>query len=354
MVTIEGNGIVRAADGHIDCGPRCAAAYDSGRVVTLRADPKQHFFFERWIGACVGTTETCVIAVDEATAVRAVFARLPGGYVDVTVGGPGSIVSTPNGISCGRTRTHTRVDHCYGTFGERAPIRLRAVPARGSAFVAWGGACRGAFGSSCRLVGVSGEPDEHGRVAVDRVRATFRRSVTIAGKQPLTVTYRGGFFRPMTSRPIGIHCPDTCSALFSSGSVVTLRGLAAWGGACVGVSAICTLAVDAPTHVRARLSFRVPPPGSGMGCCAGALGLNVTVTGRGHVVDGHKIDCSGAAGGKSDCQQFFRPGAAVVLNALPAQRFVEWGGSCRNYRNDPTCRLSVIAAKGVTARFSRR
>jgi hypothetical protein len=184
------------------------------------------------------------------------------------------------------------------------------------------------------------------------VSATFRRTVLAAGEQTLTVDYNGFGSQRLTSTPTGIDCPGTCSASFPSGSLVTLRGLAHWDGACVGVSSACTLFVDAPTDVLARLSFRAPPPGGGANCCVGGYGLNVTVAGRGQVVDGHTINCGATTGGKSDCSVVARPGAHVLLRALPQSRFVQWGGTCQNYRT-PTCRLSLIGPQNVTARFRR-
>jgi len=59
----------------------------------------------------------------------------------VSVVGPGRVVSSPRGISCG--------SRCSASFMRGRPLALRAVPAAGARFVGWRGACRGT--NACRL-----------------------------------------------------------------------------------------------------------------------------------------------------------------------------------------------------------
>ena len=55
-VTVEGQGHVGSADGHVDCGDTCAASYSSSQntLVELQATPAQGYVFGGWGGACSG------------------------------------------------------------------------------------------------------------------------------------------------------------------------------------------------------------------------------------------------------------------------------------------------------------
>ena len=59
----------------------------------------------------------------------------------VSVVGPGRVISSPRGISCGR--------RCSASFMRGRPVTLRAMPAAGARFVGWSGGCRGV--KACRV-----------------------------------------------------------------------------------------------------------------------------------------------------------------------------------------------------------
>ena len=59
----------------------------------------------------------------------------------VSVAGSGRVVSTPRGISCAR--------RCSASFERGMRLVLRALPAKGTRFAGWGGACRGV--KACRV-----------------------------------------------------------------------------------------------------------------------------------------------------------------------------------------------------------
>jgi phospholipase C len=80
---------------------------------------------------------------------------------------------------------------------------------------------------------------------------TFQVSVTLAGTSTGTVT----------SSPAGISCPSTCSASFSSGTIVKLTAIAGkgaffagWSGACKGTGA-CKLTMNANESVTATFNI---------------------------------------------------------------------------------------------------
>jgi hypothetical protein len=72
----RGAGDVTSGDGGIDCGTGCAAAYDHGTPVTLTAFPDAHSVFAGWSGGGCQGREPCVVTVDAAKTVTALFSRL--------------------------------------------------------------------------------------------------------------------------------------------------------------------------------------------------------------------------------------------------------------------------------------
>lgn len=59
----------------IVCGADCTEAYAMGTRVTLKAVPRADSRFVRWLGACTSTQRTCVVTMDDARTVTAVFRR---------------------------------------------------------------------------------------------------------------------------------------------------------------------------------------------------------------------------------------------------------------------------------------
>ncbi len=147
--------------------------------------------------------------------------------------GSGTITSTPAGINCGST--------CSSSFAPDTVVTLSASPAAGSAFSGWsGGGCSGT--GSC-MVTMS---------AAATVTATFSLNT-----YALTVIKAGPGAGTITSTPAGIACGSTCSASYSSGTMVTLTAFATngffngWsGGGCSGTGS-CTVPMSAATTVTA-------------------------------------------------------------------------------------------------------
>ena len=80
----------------------------------------------------------------------------------------------------------------------------------------------------------------------------------------LSVSKSGNGNGTVTSSPTGINCGTTCSALFESGSSVTLTAVSSsgstfsgWGGACSGASSSCTVVMDAANSVTATFAAPV-------------------------------------------------------------------------------------------------
>lgn len=141
-------------------------------------------------------------------------------------------------------------------------ITLTAVASDNAVFTGWGGACSGT-GATCSLTLASAAS----------VTATFLK------QHELTVTVTGA--GTVLSTPAGIDCGAKCKALYAEGASVQLTASAAagsrldaWGGACSGASATCTVDVRSATSVTA--SFVASPPPAASTTCTQVSQFSVT------------------------------------------------------------------------------
>jgi uncharacterized repeat protein (TIGR02543 family) len=72
-VSITGQGSVATADGSIACPGDCTEFYAHGAVVTLTATPANGRRFDRWSGACSGSSPTCTVTMSANKSVTARF-----------------------------------------------------------------------------------------------------------------------------------------------------------------------------------------------------------------------------------------------------------------------------------------
>jgi GH25 family lysozyme M1 (1,4-beta-N-acetylmuramidase) len=73
---------------------------------------------------------------------------------------------------------------------------------------------------------------------------------------------------------------------------------------------------------------------------------------EGGVVTGDRLACGG---GKRSCARLVNPGDAIVLRAAPEgdARFIRWAGACEPAGSAPTCVVTALGAKTVSAVFGR-
>lgn len=130
------NGSVTSSPTGVSCGATCSANFLDGASVTLNETPATGYVFTGWSGDCSGTS-TCVVTMSATRNVTATFAPAATSYL-LTVAkagtGTGTVTSSPAGISCGATCTHS---YSSGTV-----VVLTAAPATGSTFAGWS-ACSG-------------------------------------------------------------------------------------------------------------------------------------------------------------------------------------------------------------------
>lgn len=154
-------GTVTGASGGIDCLGDCAETLASGTTVTLTATPAPGSVFVGWSGGdCFGTMPCTFTLAD--TVVTATFAPMMF-TLGVTLAGTagGAVTSTPAGITCG--------GDCTETLASGTAVTLTAVPAPGSVFAGWSGACSGT--GSC-MVTMTGNQTVTARFVAERLVVT--------------------------------------------------------------------------------------------------------------------------------------------------------------------------------------
>jgi hypothetical protein len=229
--------------------------------------------------------------------------------------GSGPVTSSPAGIACGSM--------CGGTFPPGTSVTLTASPNSGSIFGGWSGACSG-MANTCTV----------SMDAAKSVVATFHLA------HALSVGKAGAGSGPVTSVPAGISCGSSCTALFASGSAVTLTAapnpgsvFAGWSGACSGMTT-CVVTMSAARSVTATFNvgqiLTVAKSGSGSGPVSSSPA---------------GISCG------SVCSRTFPTDSVVTLTATPSagSTFVGWSGACTGTGN---CVVTMSAARNVTAAFN--
>jgi hypothetical protein len=153
--------------------------------------------------------------------------------------GTGTVASTPAGIDCGSI--------CSATYPGGTLIVLSAAPAAGTVFSGWSGSgCSGT--DPCTLAG-AGSMIVNATFDVATTSTTFVLSVNKKGSGAISSSLGG------------ISCGNSCSAIYTSGTVVTLTAVPAngarfigWsGGGCSG-TATCAVMVNTNTSVTASFT----------------------------------------------------------------------------------------------------
>jgi hypothetical protein len=310
-----GHGAITSAPAGISCGATCQANVASGSAVTLTAVAAADSTFTGWTGACTGASATCTVAMSAATSATASFTLLFPVTITAAYTGSGSIFSSPLTILCGDSFFTCQADVSAGS-----DVTLQAVPATGSSFSSWGGAC-------------SGQP------AICTVHLSEAQSVT-ANFTPLVrleISVAGPQYGSVTSSPAGIACGANCRAGFVNGSVVTLTAVAlpgeifgGWGGACAGIEPTCAVSMVAVALVTATFT----PPLVDVSVAKAGTGSGSVTT------DLPAIDCGVACDGDVP----YGTTVAFTATAAPGSTFTGWSGACHGAATTCTYRLTTTTS----------
>lgn len=164
----------------------------------------------------------------------------------------------------------------------------------------------------------------------------------LASQFTLGVSKLGAGTGTITSNPGGINCGATCSANFIAGSNVTLTAtpasgsiLANWSGCYSSSGNSCEVIMTATQSVTATFDIQTQ-----------TFPLTVTKSGLGSVTSNPAgINCG------STCSASFNSGQAVTLTATPEPNDYFSGWSDLSCSGNPTCTVTMDAAKSINATF---
>lgn len=324
-----GAGDITSSPAGIHCGQMCTAEFAEATVVVLTPVARSDSTFGGWAGACTGLGD-CAVTMSENKAVSATFHRATeqSRVLTVQVGGAGQgrVTSAPAGIDCG--------SDCSETIANGTLVTLTATPSTNSRFEGWSGACTGS--GACVVTLTSDQT----------VSATFL-PMTTGTLHRLTVqkfSNVGSAGGAVLSVPAGVNCGTTCTADFTSGTMVQLTAtpdanstFGAWGGACSGTGPQCTVNMNAARNVTAIFSQRQH-----------FLHVTVAGSGTGRVTSSpNVVTCTASV-----CNAFLTAGTMVTLTATAtgSSTFAGWSGACTGTTG--TCVVTMSDTQDVTARFN--
>ncbi|MDD2769888.1 MAG: hypothetical protein PHT19_14250 [Methylococcus sp.] len=141
-VAASTGGTITSQPAGIRCGDKCSENFAEGTSITLAATPAPSYAFTAWTGCDSVSGNVCTVILTADKTVSAGFiqthAQLPLSIVLIGPVGSGSVISYPDGISCGTT--------CNAYFDKGSKVTLGAVANIGSGykFKGWsGGGCKG-------------------------------------------------------------------------------------------------------------------------------------------------------------------------------------------------------------------
>lgn len=255
-----GSGVITSAPSGISCaitagitGGTCSSTFPPNTVVTLTATPSGLSSFSGYTGGCTGTTCTLTMATGITSSVTAQFAAPPTLSLSAASGseGGGTLTSTPTALACTLSNVAAS-GTCSAAFALNTSVTVSQVPANGSVFVQWAGACSGSGTCVVSLL--------QSRAVQALYRLAVPGSVTVMAGS-------GNGVGSVSSSPGGVACSinagvksGICRAIFPVGSTVSLIAspvsgstFTGFSGSCSGMT--CTLTVPENGDITVTANF---------------------------------------------------------------------------------------------------
>jgi Divergent InlB B-repeat domain len=228
-----GTGTVTSSPVGIDCGSTCSTEVFSKTKVTLIATPAPGSAFSHWTGGTCSGEAPCTRTINSTRTVKAVFKAIGVRTLTITMAGTGAgiVKSKATGIECTAS--------CSPSVVAGTKVILAAVPAAGSTFSGFSGACSGL--GRC-IVQLS---------EAQSVTATFAKVPVPSSGSGMAVIAKGAKVKGGKAF-IGIRCNGPSSCRGSLRLRARLRGRGS-GSAAIG-SATFSLAPGSSTTLKVKLS----------------------------------------------------------------------------------------------------
>lgn len=199
--TGTGSGTVTSDPAGISCGATCSASFPGGGPVILSGVAAPGSVFVGITGCSSYVIGQCIVDGTAGGTVTAQFDASTGGptggnpTLTVTVGGSGTVTSSPAGISCPAA--------CSAQYTAGTVVTLTPTPATNFTFSGWGGACSGTGSCSVNLTAdqavlasfaaVGAAPASSDQVLIGlRSNDAYRFGVTLFNSGGATGTFRVG------------------------------------------------------------------------------------------------------------------------------------------------------------------
>jgi trimeric autotransporter adhesin len=257
-------------------------------------------------------------------------------------GGSGTITDNSGQINCVDT-AGALTGTCSAAYASGTVVTLNPSASAGSTFSGWS-TCAGL--GTCNVTMTS---DQFVEAVFTSTPQTFTLTISDLGAGTGIVTDNLG---EITCADTAGVVTGTCSASYSSGTVVTLTdtptmgsSFSGWGGACAGTGS-CAVTMTSNQNVAASFAPTV---------VMFTVSVSELGTGTGSITDNlSSINCSEANGiTTGTCSASYPSGTPVVLTetATAPSAFGGWGGACSTSGTSKTCGLAVTSALNVTANF---
>jgi probable HAF family extracellular repeat protein len=199
-----GGGTVTGSDGKINCGTICSANYSSGASVTLTATANSGSTFSGWSGGCSGAGN-CALTVNTDSAVFASFAT-----------------TTCNVNMTPTAKTHVGVSDT-GSITVAASSGCAWTATSGSEWITITSGGSG-IGNGTVNYSVSANTGVSQRTGVIKIGdQTYTVTQTGVTQYTLSLAKAGTGNAVVTSMDAKINCGQTCSVVYTAGTLVTLN-----------------------------------------------------------------------------------------------------------------------------------